>query len=499
MSDSTVPAKATGVGRAVGVAAIGDRAWALVVWSGAAVWSTALFLVVRDGYESYRIGRYDFGNMVQAVWSTVDGRLLDTTDGATGEQISRLSVHADPLLVLLSPLWVVWPSPLVLALAQIVAVSLGALPVFWLGRRHLGSERTAALLALGYLAYPWVVTSAASAIHPVTFAVPFALYCIWFLDTDRLAAFAVFALLVMSTGELMGLPIFGLGIWYALARRRRVAGLVISSTGLLWTVIAIYVIVPSANGGNGGSRYYGFYDEIGGSPQGVLRTFLTDPGAVLGAVTHGSDLAYVLWLTVPLCGLFLLAPGLAAVGLPQLIANMLSDFPSMTDPRYHSLDAVVPFLVGATVFGVARLPVPRRSVAAGAVLVTSVLVGLAVGPWPRLVGAAPLGGRPSYNAEHIETLRQALALVPDDAPVVSTADVGAHLSSRRYVYTVPVVGTATWALLDLQDPWATRPGSPLLHRSPGRVRRLARELEQDTHWQKVFDRGTVLVFRRSEN
>src|SRR4029078_387172 len=97
-------------------------------------------------------------------------------------------------------------------------------PVFWLGRRHLGSERAAALLALGYLAYPWVVTSAASAIHPVTFAVPFALYCVWFLDTNRLVPFALFAVLVMSTGELMGLPIFGVCIWEALARGEPLAG-----------------------------------------------------------------------------------------------------------------------------------------------------------------------------------------------------------------------------------------------------------------------------------
>jgi len=176
---------------------------------------------------------------------------------------------------------------------------------------------------------------------------------------------------------------------------------------------------------------------------------------------------------------------------------MLSDFPSMTDPRYHSLDAVVPFLIAATVFGVARLSAPRRPMAAAAVLVTSTLIAVVVGPWPRLVGAAPLGGRPSYTPEHIETVRDALALIPDDAPVVSTADVGAHLSSRRYVYTVPVLGTATWALFDLDDPWATRPDSPLLHRSPARVRRLARQLERDPRWKTVFDRGDVLVFRRS--
>ena len=108
-------------------------------------WSCALFAVVRDGYRRYRLGRFDFGNMVQAVWSTAHGRVLESTDGATGEQVSRLAAHVDPFLVLLSPLWILWPSPLVLALAQIVVVALGALPVFWLGRKHLGSERAAAL------------------------------------------------------------------------------------------------------------------------------------------------------------------------------------------------------------------------------------------------------------------------------------------------------------------------------------------------------------------
>ena len=120
--------------------AVRERTWAIVVWSGMAVWAVALFAVVHDGYSTYRFGRFDFGNMIQAVWSTSHGRVLETTDGANGEQVSRLASHADPFLALLSPLWMLWPSPLVLALAQIVVVSLGALPVFWLGRKHLGQS-----------------------------------------------------------------------------------------------------------------------------------------------------------------------------------------------------------------------------------------------------------------------------------------------------------------------------------------------------------------------
>ena len=246
-----------------------------------------LFAIVRDAYLNFRLGRFDLGNMVQAVWSTTQGRPLEMTDGSTGEQIVRLGTHVDPLLVLLAPLWIVWPSPLALAFAQIAVVSLGALPVFWLGRRHLGSERLAGVLALAYLAYPWVATSAVGAIHPVTFAIPFLLFSVWFLDSDRLVPFAIFAALAMSTGELMGLPILRpRDLVRARARQTTGRALPLRSLALAWSFVAVYVVVGAFR--DDGSVYYGFYDEIGGSPQGVVRMLFTDPGAVLGALFEGA-------------------------------------------------------------------------------------------------------------------------------------------------------------------------------------------------------------------
>ena len=327
-----------------------DRTWAIAVWGAMAAWSAVLFVVVREGFVGFRVGRFDLGNMVQAVWSTTQGRPLDITHGATGEQMVRLGGHVDPFLVLLAPAWLVWPSPLVLGLAQIVAVSSGALPVFWLARRHLGSERTAGLLALGYLAYPWLAVTAVASIHPVTFAIPLFLFCIWFLDSNRLLPFAICAALAMSTGELMGLPVVGLGIWFALARGRRVAGAVIALAGAAWTFVAVYVIVGVFSGED--SIFYGFYEEVGGSPDGVLRMLFTDPGVIASALLEAHDVIYVVWLGLPLLFLFVLSPGLALIAIPQLLANGLSDFRSMTDPRYHSLAAIFPFLIAATVFGI---------------------------------------------------------------------------------------------------------------------------------------------------
>ncbi len=219
---STTPTTPTATSRlsheATSVGLVREHAWTLGLCAAMATWTAVLFGIAYDRYHEFREGRFDLGNMVQAVWSTTQGRVLEISEGSTGEQMTRLGAHVDPFLVLLAPVWMVWSSPLALALAQILVVSLGALPVFWLGRRHLGSETAAGLLALGYLAYPWTATSAIGAIHPVTFAIPLLLFCVWFLDTDRLLPFALFAVLAMSTGELMGLPVAALGVWYALAR-----------------------------------------------------------------------------------------------------------------------------------------------------------------------------------------------------------------------------------------------------------------------------------------
>src|SRR5262249_21482700 len=120
-------------------ALVRERAWTLAIWAAMTAWTAVLFSVVHRRYTGFLQGRFDLGNMVQAVWSTAHGRPLEITNSSTGEQMVRLGGHADPFLVLLAPVWKVWPSPLALGLTQVVVVALGALPVFWLGRRHLGS------------------------------------------------------------------------------------------------------------------------------------------------------------------------------------------------------------------------------------------------------------------------------------------------------------------------------------------------------------------------
>lgn len=56
-------------------------------------------------HDSFASG-FDLGNMDQTVWNTLHGNLFNLT-GEKGT-VSRFSIHADLILILLAPLYLIW-------------------------------------------------------------------------------------------------------------------------------------------------------------------------------------------------------------------------------------------------------------------------------------------------------------------------------------------------------------------------------------------------------
>jgi uncharacterized membrane protein len=388
-------------------------------------------------HRAFETGRFDLGNMVQAVWSTAHGRSLDVTE-LDGDQINRLGAHVDPLLVAFAPLWRLWPSPAMLLVVQAVVIALGALPVFWLARKHLGSERIAALFAVAYLLYAPVQWLALDEFHPVALACPFLLYTLWYLDEVRLAAAIPFLALAAATKEEVPLAVAGLGVWFAIARGRHVAGTAIALAGTALSAFYLTVVMPHYRDG-GSPAFYDRYDAVGGSPSGIVEKAFTDPGALLGAVTEGRDLTYLLQLALPLAALFLAAPLVLIAALPELAANLLSETETQTSIEFHYTAPITPFLVAGAILGAARLP--RL---APLVLAASLAGAIALGP----LWAGELA--PDRMSAHDRVAARALELIPPGAPVSSTNGLGAHLSDRKRIFSFPVIGNATWVAVDLR-------------------------------------------------
>jgi uncharacterized membrane protein len=432
---------------------------------------------------AFSTGRFDLGNMTQAVWSTAHGRPLEMTE-LHGEQISRLAAHVDPILVAFVPLWWLWPSPAMLVVAQAVALALGALPVYWLARKHLPSERHALGFAVVYLAYPTLQWLALAEFHPVALACPLLLYAFWYLDERRLAAAIPFLVLATLTKEEVGLVVAAMGLWHG-----RRAGLAIAAAGMAWTAFAVGVVVPHFNAG-GSSEFYGRYDDVGGSPRGVVETAFTEPWRLLEVAFDARGWSYLAALLLPLLVLPLLAPLTALVAVPELALNLLSSTKTQTSVHFHYTAALIPPLLVAAIFGARRAPrvVPF-------VVAACVVGGWLLGPlpfWRYVPGGETLGTREHIVTRHDAATRAALRLVPGDAPVSATNRIGAHLSERERIFSFPVRRESEWIVVDVRHPsWFDAADEP------EKFNRALRALRGDPSWHTVFARSGVFVFRRA--
>jgi uncharacterized membrane protein len=435
-------------------------------------------LAVRE-HNAFETGRFDLGNMVQAVWSTAHGRPLEVTE-LDGEQINRLGAHVDPILAAFAPLWWLWPSPAMLLVLQAAVVALGALPVFWLACKHLGSERLGSLFALAYLLYAPVQWLPLDEFHPVALACPLLAFAVWYLDEGRLGAAAPFLVLAALTKEEIPIVIAALGVWYAVARGRRLGGTALAVSGVAVAAFYLAVVIPHFREGEA-PAFYERYDAVGGSPSGIVETAITDPLVLIRAVTEGRDLGYLLQLGLPLAGLFLAAPLLLLPALPELAANLLSEVSTQTSIEFHYTAPIAPFLLMGTILGVARAPrlVP-------VVLVASVAGAVVLGP----LRAGEL--RPDQISEHDRVAAQAVGLVPAHAPVSSTNGLGAHLSARRRVFSFPVIQEAAWVAVDLRRAsYFDRRSAPSTTAIP-----LARLLRSGA-WETVLEEDGIVVLRRT--
>ena len=403
-------------------------------------------------HRTFESGRFDLGNMTQAVWSSANGDILAVTD-VHGEQITRLGSHFDPILAALAPLWWLWPSPEALLVLQAIVVAAGAIPLYLLARRY-SSEWPAAAIAGAYLLFPPVQWLTVSDFHPVALATPLLLAAWYFLDAHRLWPFALLAVAALATKEHVGLAVAGLGAWYALERGERRTGTVIAVAAGATAVLAALVVVP-------------YFAPAGGPFESRYENPSVD----------GRDLGYVLRLLLPLALVPLAAPAALLAALPELMLNFFSSVRTQTSVRTHYAATIAPALLVATVFAVRRL----GSLAAYAAVAAAALGTLALGPVGRIETEADA---------HDAALRRAVAVVPDDAAVSATNGLGAHLSARRRILSFPILFQADWVAID------TTRLTYLDSLRPDRSRGPLADLRRDRSWQVVFEEDGVVVFRK---
>lgn len=468
----------------------------------AAVWAALFSWLSVARHDAWWTGRFDLGNMVQAIWNTAHGDVLMATNAA-GEQVSRLGSHVDPLLLVLVPFQMITDSAVPLLVAQAVFVAAGAIPAFLLGRMWLGDDRLAVAGAVMWLLYAPIQWAVVTDLHAVTLAAPLLMLAIWAAEARNDWVLGIALVLALLGKEQVGLAVMILGVWIIVRQRRWIAGAVVSVGALAWTLIAVLVIIPRA--GSGLPAPFGErFGRFGDTPSQALVGAITQPLEVVTTIGGWSRLSYLLALLLPLLLLPLFAPLLAAAALPDLMLNMLADWWPNYSIEFHYAAIPAPFLVASAMLGLAGL---RRRTApqwlaralrpAGGVALA--LVGAAaagtivLGPLPffgPLSTASPSRLDQYAPTPHAQALEEAASLIPDDAVVSAGNHPGGHLSARRRILVFPEVGDAEWVMVDRTRPNVYDRLDPLAFAY------YVDRLQSNGQFDLVYDRDGVLVFRR---
>lgn len=459
-------------------------------WPATLLACTALAALAYAGYSITRHNHfnskaYDLGLHAQVFWNTSQGRLF-----ASSVEVSNyLGDHVSPIIVLLAPLYRLWPDPRSLLTLQALALSLGALPLAWLARRRLlsawpeAAHFFALLLAVIYLTYPALGFVNRFEFHEEALAVPLLLLAFCFLDKQRLGAMSLTLLLTLLCKEDMGLLVaaFGAFAWQRSrrwsgppSRRGQVIGLLWLVVGLSWSMLALLVVIPAWRGAQ--SDTLGRYAWLGSDTGQILANLLRHPGQALGHLLEPRRAWFLVKFLLPVGFLSLLSPAVL-IALPILAVNWLAGNLYQASIYFHYAAPLIPIVFAASVYGLERAASgnqtgadslespnsqPRLSTMRPALLACW-LIGCAVLAqvfdqfWQQPTGSADWENYGLERRVDAQRFAQAAALLPADGAVATTEAYAPHLANRQQLYLLydprimQVAGQVDWVLAALDD------------------------------------------------
>jgi uncharacterized membrane protein len=428
-------------------------------------WLIAAFVVVYVTmsvlrYLAYRTTIQDLGVYDQRIWA-----LSNVWPFPTPARIVATFGHFSPIVALHVLAYKVYPSAVVLLGLQIVAVGLGAYPVYHLARPRLGRE-TARALAASYLLYPSVVFTVLFDFHPDHLIIPLLLFAFYFLELKNLWGVGLAGLAMLLVKESLVPTVAAFGVYALLVTRRYLLGALfaLGSVAFLWFLIMPWY--PGLFAGAAGGESYGY---LGASLPEIVKTFVTSPGVWLPEIAEVPKLKFLFLMLAPLLFLPLLAPVPLLVALPGLLMALLSRHPHRYQIWAQYVAPLIPPLFVATVWGFQRLgrrlESPRwRKI--GALLPwwmigTAVYFNVVFSPSP--LSTAFWMGQPEWLrwpyhfraylvTSRERELRAALErLVPADAAVASQNNINSSPLAHRAVY-VQFPSPGAFVVVDTKRP-----------------------------------------------
>ncbi|MDX1926487.1 MAG: DUF2079 domain-containing protein [Pirellulaceae bacterium] len=453
-----------------------------------------------DYYQNFLLGYNDFGHFLQRVANTAAGR------GMLRESpvLPMFWDHFNPGLLLLVPLWKLYPSVNLVFALQAGSLAICSLVVYAISRRLGHSKAAAMAFGIAWLVQPSVGQMNLAYTygwHPITFAIPLLLVAMLCLLVKRRFAALACTLLALSmeegvfvivavTAAVCAVMPFVERWWFkrdTSEKANKPSSLIESLPTATWASVSIasalgFVLVYKFSGL--AEFQTGRFVALGNSPTEILFSPVLRPAAFWGQVLRLENLLFILLLWLP-CGL----PGLLR-GWRYLLPTLLPlgvlivwDHAPAHNLAFQYPSTLLPLFWLATLFGASSIgaspgagfdnSVPHSHIglpSAVTALVTGLVLSLFVGQMPfssltlRDVEAMTYGAeselRRKSDGEDGRWLTEQVKKIQDSGgECLATARIAAHMVGNRDIETVGQYLERRERLAALPD----RKGNPIKH------------------------------------
>ena len=409
-----------------------------VTIAGIVIWAVVFSVLGVRNHRNFGTWAYDMAIYDQAFWLVSEG-------GSTFLTVRGLDVwghHVNLVAYVFAPFYRLGAGPEFLYIVQNVSIALGALPVYLIAKQRFSKPLIGLVFAVAYLLYAPAQWVAWVNFHPEALVITPFLFAWYFYLRRWIRWFWVAVGVVLIIREDAALAVMMMGVVLLLTDRRsatrradvRTAGLTVG-IGFVGYAVATQLVIPHFNNGEPPFYMSWFFAHYGGSLFGIVETILRHPDRLVSDATQPDRIRFYRDLTLPLGGFALLSPVHLLMAAPTMLASIIGSTPFARQIRYQYTSIMLAPILIASIEGARWL---WRFSRARVVLVLWLLacayvtnvawspspIGNAYGVWRR-------------DDAHAAALRDAVAVIPDDAAVSSSFNIGPHLSRRRESYDWP--------------------------------------------------------------
>lgn len=315
------------------------------------------------------------------------------------------------IIVLLAPLYAVFPSPVTLLVAQAFLIAIGVIPLMAWAKLSLGTYGSI-VIAFVYGVAPGIATAVGFDFHEIAFAVPLIAWSMSALGQEQWRRAIYWALPLVLVKEDLGLTIVAAVGAYVYCKGERRLGALTAAFGVSCTLVTTLVLIPALNGG------YFAADMVPRTIGGLIETGFS--GIDLKTITIVAVLGPTLFLA--------LKSPIVLIAAPTLVLRFVIDNENFWYPTFHYDAVLVPIITAAFIHGLRRRPGPMDQ----KVFLTAALI--ATGAMACFFDFNQLAKTAFWTeSRHAQAIHRLVALVPDDARVAASSDLIPQLTSRTEV------------------------------------------------------------------